>query len=368
MSKTVSDRFILRAEIRSAQDEVISYGFDLTTSSIFVVTDWLAPPAGTRVSLRLSCPKVLTPIELEASIDDVISGAGLGEPSGVRLKFEAGERDKGRINSLLARVTAPAQPTPREYRILLVEDNGFIRDVFAYSLGKFLPQPGTHAIDHAENAERAWEKLEHADYDLVIVDYYLPAANGASLIARLRRDPRLSEVPVVAMSVGGRDAHDATISAGADLFLDKPLVLRDLFNTLRMIVHQGASASSQRKKAILVFDDSPLILSITRSALEAAGFEVAVAETLAAFEDQRTTFDPDLILVDIQMPEAFGDDVVATLREWHNVRIPIFLVSSLDEAELAQRAEEAHAAGYISKSKGMTELVRRCKEALEAAA
>jgi DNA-binding response OmpR family regulator len=111
-----------------------------------------------------------------------------------------------------------------------------------------------------------------------------------------------------------------------------------------------------------------MVLEVTRAALEAAGFSVAIAMDLATFEEHRGALDPDLILIDVQMPEAFGDDVVLTLREGHGVRIPILLVSSLDEHELATRAERSRAAGYIQKTAGMVELVRRCKQLLEAAA
>ena len=48
----------------------------------------------------------------------------------------------------------------------------------------------------------------------------------------MRHDATLHAVPVVAISVGGAAARDASLEAGADLFLDKPIVLRDLFTTL----------------------------------------------------------------------------------------------------------------------------------------
>ena len=123
-----------------------------------------------------------------------------------------------------------------------------------------------------------------------------------------------------------------------------------------------------RRPAVLVLDDSPLVLAVTRFALEGAGFEVAVAEDLATFERLRTAVSPDLILIDVQMPEAFGDDVAATLRGWHGVRAPILLVSSLQESELAHRACAAQAAGYVLKEAGVTALVDRCKELLGSAA
>jgi len=152
------------------------------------------------------------------------------------------------------------------------------------------------------------------------------------------------------------------------VFVDKPLIFRDLFNTLRMLA-EGPSPSRQaaERKAILVFDDSPFALALTRAALESAGFTVAIAGDLTSFESQCAAFNPDLILVDVQMPEAFGDDVALTLRRWRGVEIPILLVSSLDPNELARRAQRAQASGYICKGAGMSELVRRCRELLEVA-
>jgi DNA-binding response OmpR family regulator len=176
----------------------------------------------------------------------------------------------------------------------------------------------------------------------------------------------MAGTPIVAISVGGRDAREATLSAGADVFVDKPLVFRDLFNTLRIVAERRCEARpSGGRKGILVFDDSPFALALTRAALEDAGFRVAIAADLSSFERLRATFDPDLILVDVQMPEAFGDDVASMLRGWQGVRVPIVLVSSLDQGELARRAQRAHASGYICKGSGMTELVRRCREFLE---
>jgi DNA-binding response OmpR family regulator len=118
------------------------------------------------------------------------------------------------------------------------------------------------------------------------------------------------------------------------------------------------------RKIILVFDDSPLVLAMTKSALEEAGYSVATAESLDAFEAHRAATAPDLILVDVQMPEAFGDDVASTLRGAHGVRTPIVLLSNIDELELALRADEAQVDGWISKRAGIPELIRRVRELL----
>jgi len=365
MAAANSERFIVRAELRADDDTVISYGFDLTASSVFVVTEWNAP-IGTSVALRLSFPTILEPIDVVARISDIRVAGEPGEPGGIRLSFDEAEVG-AKVMAQLER-SDPVATSDRPYRVLLVDDSWLIRDMFAYGTAKFFERPGALAFDHAEDAEEAWGKLGKSTYDLVIVDYFLPSEDGASLIARLRADARLSRTPIVAISVGGRDAREATISAGADVFVDKPLVFRDLFNTLRVLAdRRERSRPPPERKAILVFDDSPFALALTRAALEAAGFTVAIAADLSSFERQRVAFDPDLILVDVQMPEAFGDDIASTLRGWHGVQVPILLVSSLDQSELERRAQRAQVSGYICKGAGMSELVRRCRELLEVA-
>ena len=364
-------RFMLRAELRCAGQTLVTSCGELTEQSIFVIADWY-PPLDAEASLRLSFPTLVAPVELAARVVRHRAPGAPGELGGIELSFE--ETARADAADLVARLrllcasagASPVEETP--YRVRLVEDSRLIRDMFAFGMKRSFQTPSAVEIDHAEDAERAWSKLGEAHYDLVIVDYFLPESDGASLIARLRQDERLSRIPVFAISVGGRAARDATIAAGADLFLDKPLVLRDLLYTMRILAHRQRSTGTGRRPAVLVLDDSPLVLALTRFALEGAGFEVAVAEDLATFERLRTVVSPDLILIDVQMPEAFGDDVASTLRGWHGVRVPILLVSSLQETELAHRARAAHAVGYVLKEAGMTALVDRCKELIGSAA
>jgi len=227
--------------------------------------------------------------------------------------------------------------------------------------------PGRSPSITPRTPRRRGGKLAKSTYDLLIVDYFLPSETAASLIARLRADSRLARTPIVAISVGGRDAREATISAGADVFVDKPLVFRDLFNTLRVLAERRErSRPPPERKAILVFDDSPFALALTRAALEAAGFTVAIAADLSSFERQRVAFDPDLILVDVRCPKRSAMTSPRRWRGWHGVQVPILLVSSLDQSELERRAQRAQASGYICKGAGMSELVRRCREVLEA--
>jgi two-component system sensor histidine kinase and response regulator WspE len=116
-------------------------------------------------------------------------------------------------------------------------------------------------------------------------------------------------------------------------------------------------------KRVLVIDDSPFILEATKAALTDVGFEVAVAQDLREAE-AHCKREHDLILIDVQMPEAFGDDLAMLLKVGRQMKTPIFLLSSLPDDELGRRAEEAEVDGYISKRVGMEAIVKRVQEIL----
>jgi len=119
--------------------------------------------------------------------------------------------------------------------------------------------------------------------------------------------------------------------------------------------------TSDAKKTVLVLDDSVIVLETLDAVLRAGGFEVRTALTLEELERQRKTCRPDLFVLDVQMPEAFGDDVGQVLRDVRGVGVPILLFSSLSERALAERTEEAGLTGYVSKAAGVGALLERIK-------
>ncbi|MEO7095796.1 MAG: response regulator [Polyangiales bacterium] len=115
-------------------------------------------------------------------------------------------------------------------------------------------------------------------------------------------------------------------------------------------------------KRILLVDDSPLIQATAKHALEEAGFEVATRSTFDELMSQPID-GYQLILMDVQMPELYGDDVAMVLRQ-RGLTTPIYLFSSLDPEDLAERTSTACLDGYISKQQDMAHLVERVREIL----
>ena len=116
-------------------------------------------------------------------------------------------------------------------------------------------------------------------------------------------------------------------------------------------------------KRILIVDDSPLILAASKHALLQAGYNV---ETRTGVEDlgAKGFQGFDLILMDVQMPELFGDDVASVLRVERELRTPIYLFSTLPAEELKKRAVEARVDGYITKGDGPDHLVAEVRRIL----
>lgn len=228
---------ILRAEAELSDRIVTSYAIELDETSVFLVTDAL-PSVGAKVALRLSLSRAIEPLAVSGVVSEVRLSSGPGAPSGFCVRFDSEETKRAELGRFVRRLTSPRSFAARsELSVLLVEDNRLVRDMFSYAVCKyFRERSGVLHLDQADDAVSAWEKLAERRYDLVIVDYYLPMQDGATFIAKLRKEPRHVDAPVVAISVGGSDVREATLSAGADIFLSKPLILRDLFQTLEFLM------------------------------------------------------------------------------------------------------------------------------------
>jgi CheY-like chemotaxis protein len=236
-------RILLRADVRpDGGAPFVGHTLELSEAEAFIETD-AKLELGTTLRARLSFPRLVEPFEIVGHITARVESKAPGEPSGLEVVIApATERDAKILQMVLNTLAAePSEEALEGFHVLLVEDNNLIRDMFSYGIRKyFRGKPGYVTVDHAADGASAWKMLAGGTYDLAIVDYFLPELDGAQLVQRMRAEPRLATVPIVAVSVGGEKARDATLAAGADLFLEKPLVLKDLFATLERLNAHGA--------------------------------------------------------------------------------------------------------------------------------
>lgn len=115
---------------------------------------------------------------------------------------------------------------------------------------------------------------------------------------------------------------------------------------------------------VLVIDDSPMTVQLISEALIAAGFGVDSASDLASLDARLDKNTYDLVLVDVNMPEMYGDDVVEFLRSQRKLTARLFLYSDLPEAELIEKTRASGADGYVAKSQGLEAAVETIRDAL----
>jgi CheY-like chemotaxis protein len=113
---------------------------------------------------------------------------------------------------------------------------------------------------------------------------------------------------------------------------------------------------------VYVLDDSPVVLAMTVEGLRSAGYEARGATDLAALDALLREAEPDCVLLDVRMPEMFGDDVLEFLRTEKRLSARLLLFSDVSDEELAARARRVGADGTVPKSRGMEALLASVAE------
>lgn len=113
---------------------------------------------------------------------------------------------------------------------------------------------------------------------------------------------------------------------------------------------------------ILVIDDEPQIQKLLRVTLQAQGFEIVAASSGEEGILKTTMVRPDLIVLDLGLPDIPGMEVLHRIREW--TQIPIVVLTAKDREEDKITALDSGADDYVTKPFGMGELVARIRVAL----
>lgn len=228
---------VLRVDYDGADDLLGDYTDNLSLGGTFVATT-RALPIGTDVRLVLSFTGLLEPIV----IDGAVRWTREDDDPGVGIEFFEGPSLR-RLGEVIERIRARDPRTvSRLIKVLVVEDNPHVANLIAQGLHGSARRDGEEvafAFRTAGNGREALAHLAEESFDAMIVDVYLPIVDGAHVIATARGELGLSELPIIAVSAGGENARRAAVSAGADIFLDKPMRLRQVMDTMRALIGLG---------------------------------------------------------------------------------------------------------------------------------
>lgn len=119
------------------------------------------------------------------------------------------------------------------------------------------------------------------------------------------------------------------------------------------------------KKVILAIDDDPLVLGVLSSLLNPV-YDLRISKSAVDASIFMDKVQPDLILLDIEMPDISGFEFLHTIKK--NPRfmgVPVVVVSGHREHEIAEHAEKSGASGVVSKPINEEDLFKKIKDAFE---
>lgn len=119
------------------------------------------------------------------------------------------------------------------------------------------------------------------------------------------------------------------------------------------------------KRQILVVDDEPDIRNLVQEILEDEGFSVRVAENATKAREEVKTDNPELILLDIWMPDTDGITLLKKWKEEDNITAPIIMMSGHGNVETAVEATRHGAYDFIEKPLSISKLLLTIKHAFE---
>ena len=196
----------------------------------------------------------------------------------------------------------------------------------------------------------------------ITLDILLPDLDGWEVLNRLKHDEATSSIPVIVISVV--DNPELGIALGALDYFVKPVPAKELITRLRRF-HFGSNGAGD-KTQVLVVDDERANRDWLTQVLEPAGFGVIPAvggrEAIELARSRR----PDLVLLDLMMPEVSGFDVVEAIRSDKALAsTPIMVLTAKDLTEADKRQLNGRVSNILHRgSTGASDLVSLLRQVI----
>jgi PAS domain S-box-containing protein len=203
-----------------------------------------------------------------------------------------------------------------------------------------------YRVETARDGVEAVDKAKRLLPNVITLDLLLPIKDGWAVMQELKRHPLCRHIPIIIVSI--IDEKTLGFSLGAVDYFVKPVNKQDLLeamNRVRLTRKDGAS-----RPTVLVIDDDRAATDLIQVILENEGYRVLKAFKGKDGVELAAREHPDLIILDLIMPEVSGFNVAYQLRQIPATRtIPIIVLTSMELDEDAQVQLSTYASGLMSK-------------------
>jgi adenylate cyclase len=231
------------------------------------------------------------------------------------VRLPAGSSD---ATEQMAGAGGPDMPLSIGECILVIDDDLTARELIA----NHLRDEGFSVVTAAGGRE-GLKLAEELHPVAITLDVLMPEVDGWTVLSALRGNPDLADIPVVMATI--TDQHRKGMTLGAVGYLTKPIERARLIALLRPYSERA------RRSRVLVIEDDETQRERIRSWLEAQQWLIDEAENGRVALDQIARNTPDVILLDLLMPEMDGFQLIAALQahpQWRHV--PVIVITSLE--------------------------------------
>lgn len=269
--------------------------------------------------------------ELERLLDELLEQQAdfkHNQPMMQTLISELGQAASGEDVQVPVAPYQSRQITPLASRpIFVVDDDPLQNEVICAAL-----QEQEYEVISCEKLQQLKKGLESTLPGAIVMDIAFPEGPraGSDLIASLQKE-QVIQVPVIFISVHNNfDSRLEAVRAGGDAYFAKPINIADLVDKLDYLVAKGHSDSYR----VLLVDDDVDLGEYHANVLRAADLQVMVITTPHEVLEVMADFRPELLLLDLHMPECSGIELANLLRQ-HSAyeSIPIVFLSAEADAE-----------------------------------
>ncbi|MBI4781724.1 MAG: response regulator [Oscillatoriophycideae cyanobacterium NC_groundwater_1537_Pr4_S-0.65um_50_18] len=215
----------------------------------------------------------------------------------------------------------------------------------------------------ATNLMEARDKIFLESPDVVILDPAISevTADSLSLLAELKK--QVPPIPAVIFTAHNDLTERLEVARlGGRTCLQKSLPAEQVLEAVNQVLHQA----EQTKTGIMVVDDDPTLLAIVRSLLEPWGIRVATLADPQQFWQVLEATSPDLLILDIEMPQISGIDLCQVVRnDAHWSGLPILFLTAHTDSDTVNQVFSVGADDFVSKPIVGPELVTRIINRLE---
>jgi CheY-like chemotaxis protein len=215
---------------------------------------------------------------------------------------------------------APKGEEVAKKTVLAIDDNPEGIDIIRKYLGE------EYRVVGLLSSEKAVEKAKEVNPLAITLDILMPRKDGWEVLRELKETPETQDIPVIILSIV--DDKKMGFSLGATEYIVKPVGKQALLRKLRNLEKLG------KIKRVLVVDNDPETVRLIGNVLKDAEYQVTTAynskDAIKSIQD----FRPDLVVLNLTMPEVSGFDVIEYLKTGEGVKdIPLIVLTHKDLTE-----------------------------------